>query len=799
MTSEQQNILDRVRMSPDPGAKTALNEEQSSILKSLRGEQPATTTYATSREVKGTGERQSAMGGAFQVRDELKGMGQDPFTSESRAKAAALPEYMNLKAAGAAVVSSDVKDKSAILKNFGVDVREEGGIHFVYKDGEAIGSINKPGMGTGDVIGFLSDVAQSFPAGRIASAGKTVFSKAIRAFALEAATQTVREGYGMALGADFDPIEIGVNAILGAGGEALVPFAKNLYDKLSPTQRSQALQAKNIQDLIEAGMNERELREVLSNVQEFKDSVGRLPSLAEVAPKRLETMMTKSARADAGRTRYVERQRIEKTATQQSKLNESLDRISSADQGVAGENAAKEARKIINTETDVGKEIVTEFYTKAFAGAKPTDVVGLRNLAKNILDTDTLRNSVPERKIANIREQLLPKQYLEGVKKVNAAIDKEISKLKDSDIFDELMSGPQDSSILGELNRIKQRVKDGILPGDLSDEAKALGIELPEMPLMEMNPEDLQKAIWAMRDALKSADGSVNASVKKAMKPLEDATEKVINKATGGKYKLADDQFKLFKDDIDKLTKSPIGSAAKETSETLGRFYGRVFSTDPAMRLSSRRFLKGLAKSNPQAARDLYGSYFRTKALSLGEDATPSDILETVFGDENSRKVIYELGGIVDPRITKQLMSVEAVLKAQKKTEGFNSKLADEYEYEKGIDKLSNHMLQPGVLFKLWRKRSQEADLSKYYIAIMTDPRWYDSWMKVLNKSQIAARANKQQLGYQKEASESAYDATAHLLDSIKASWKSAETVESLAPGVSVGLGSKDLGDEIEE
>ena len=510
----------------------------------------------------------------------------------------------------------DDRERAQALESMGFTIDNFAGRQLATSpDGETF-VVNYPGISTQDFITAAAQVATFVPAARLAGAGRGVFSKTALGSVGAGATSAALQNVQKSLGGDFDVSEVVLDAALGGGAEALSPLFGRIWSGFSSSKRQAIANARTLDDLSEAGLTREEMasvRDSMRDAMELADDldVPRPLAAQAVAGEAVSDFQQPLADIVTAASDSPEMaRRLKRILQGQSRGLEDaarnvFNRLSVADPGTALEGARKTARDVIQGKVDARRGFADIMYEDAFMNAPKIDVEPLRKRIDDLIASDTAPNTPARRRLGQIKRMLTTDDFEAGSATVR-----------------------------------------------------------------EMDPRILQEVNWVLRDMKRlKTDASTVGSVKHKAGILEREVTSLLDQATQGKYSKADAKFRSMSEAIDELSAGAVGSAASRKEVSLKSIVTSIFNPKPEQAKFSTRFMELLRGQDPQAASDLYATYFTAKLDDLGENATSTDILKAVFGKtENTANMAVRLApdNASRLRLTKIRKALETASKGDK-------------------------------------------------------------------------------------------------------------------------------------
>lgn len=597
-------------------------------------------TYA----VTGTNRQRIVLNPDYSVSTVYEGQGVSPISEEAKSKAERLPELITgFKAKDRTdlegikrralvefntLLTADPTERAGMLKAQGFDVYEEGGLHFVRTEDGKEYVVNRPGMSIDDWVSTAGQIVQFIPAARVAGAAKHLLGKAAMGAVASGATAIGRETVQAATGGEFNTADVVLDTAMGGIGELAAPLFGRAFAHFSKAKQTALQNASTLDDLVKGGATRDEIMTMRNNYRkglarakaegvEMRGAQILYGDATTDFPQPLADMM-KASNTDAEfaqeLTRAIERQ----SKTLSDNLGEMYQRGKGAVRE-ALEDTRITAAKILDDNFSIRQITAKKSYDDAFAGASN---INLEKLHKDIGDMirEVPRNTPVRKQLEKIRKMLDSDEYLE------------------------------------EMAQYKSR-QQMVAAGDIDPSA------LGPRPERTMDAPMLQEVNWYLRDLKRlKGDKSTLGSVKHAAGELENSVTALLNKATNGEYAKADRIYREMSKIIDNLQQGPVGSAASRNDNTLRGLLDNVFNPRPGQVELSERFMRRLAREDPDIAKNLYDSYFLSKLDNLPDDARAGDILKAVFGpDENSVNMALRLAP--DKRTAARLNRIKGLLK----------------------------------------------------------------------------------------------------------------------------------------
>lgn len=660
--------------------------------------------------------------------------------------AISLPSKRQLGIASRILLIADDQERAESFKELGFKIKNVGDYQVATDESGREFVVNAPGMSRQDLLSISSQIAQYLPAGRIAGGMSTLGKKIIAGAIGAGVTSAGQEALQTTVGGEFDGQDVAINTILGGGAELLIPVLGAAYRKISPAAKKKFRQAETIKDLMEVeGLDLKALDNALSVQEDLAIEAARLDVQAPSAPQVLgeagSVTAPEAAMVGARGSVKTSKELAEQQATQAQELRGAAERVFSqiTEEGALGalQGTKKTAEEILQSTVNQRKAFADVMYDDAFKGVEDIPVEDIREGITKIIKEETNPGSAAEKALSKIFKQLESREVIEA----------------------------------------KRLAKD--TPKILDASGKEVKTQLPPSA---KSPRLMQEAIWDMRDLLGiQNEKSVTKSVKAKIKTLEKQLAKRLDDSTGGKYKAADEKFSQMSDSLDGLLKSMVGKAAGAEEMTLSTILDAVFSPKPAVQELSQKFMKQLASENPQAAADLYGTYFVSNVKNLSDDAKPSEILKSVFGkDEQAKRMAISLAP--DAKTKRNLLGLEKLLKAAQRTEAFSVDDAVSKWSQNKLDSAAAHWFYIGRgLERTFGKRKAKR-VSEALSEAATNPEWEQEWAKLLESKTVLDRAKKLSSRDRMKAAEDVEERAVILFERIKDSISPVSKAKALAP-----------------
>jgi hypothetical protein len=235
---------------------------------------------------------------------------------------------------------------------------------------------------------------------------------------------------------------------------------------------------------------------------------------------------------------------------------------------------------------------------------------------------------------------------------------------------------------------------------------------------------------------------------------ITDLTDNLT--AQSPSYRAAKSEFQRLSPDVESIVDSPIGRASKLDDLQLKQLSKQIFDpseTNPDIIRSAKEAIKDV---DPDAWDMLLRSELERRMGSMRSDISkisesasteniPSQLFNSIFGNEKSRRVLYEAA---TPKSRAKLMYLEKALKRASKGRPGGSQTGVRSEISKEmrggvIQSLRNMMRSPiDTTLGIGEEAAFNAKV-KQVADVLFDPSWNSDWDKLRNLEASSSKASK--------------------------------------------------------